>query len=467
MKLIKKICTIIAVFYLFTFVACGEKAAEESIPNETMSLVIIIGKHANANLLPKQDIKEKVQELIAKTITESKSSSGFKAEAHVSVIISDGRPKAVKMNSSNKDLLSCSSNNYSDFVKKKDMLVDNIIDYMLDENMRSDDDEVDLLAAISEAQKILNTDKADKHHIVIIDTGFTTKGRLDMRKPECDITKSEISDIIDYVKKGIPDLAPNGNATQVTFIGLGNVASPQDDLNDTELENKMVDLWTSIIEDEACGQLTEQITYWPSKGENMIFDEDNPDNGYKYVTVLFKKIIIEPPTPPENGEGVTGVEHAFSLTSDVLGFKPDTAIFRDATSANNVFESFKTDLEEYIENTDGKVYVVGSIARVAVDRTQRTDPLAKKRAEAIAKKLVEDYKIPMDRIVTIDAGVTKFSWRNNDEFPNGVRDPLAQQKNRVVEILFEQNSNNETSVYLNELINAGYVDANTHEAINQ
>lgn len=446
----------------FVFTGCGNSTDSDS---ESIALVIIVGRHANANMYT-IDMLDNVRELIAKSIVETKSSTGYTAKAQVSVIISDGNPKVVTIDT---DILNSKEvSNRANLNTEK--IVDNVIAFLFSDDLRADDEEVDLLGAISEAQKILNADKTSEHHILILDTGITTAGYLDMRS--YNLSEMECFDIIEAIRKGIPNLNPNNYKTYVTFWGLGNVAGKQSPLNDIELENKLVELWREIIVETAKGELTDDLCYSASMGEPMLYFETptEDDPGYKYVSpVVFptsttltidrmplnmwnKDFNVENEEPEK-----LGVE--FLLDSQTLGFKPNSTLFRDNDQVTQVSNAINGQLTDYLNNTKNKIYVVGSIAKTAPDKSQKTDEISGGRAQAVADLLIS-LGAPEERIIVIDAGVTEFSWRNAVEFPDGFTcDPVAQQENRVVVII------GENSEKLDQLIEKGYVDARTHEAI--
>ena len=66
--------------------------------------------------------------------------------------------------------------------------------------------------------------------------------------------------------------------------------------------------------------------------------------------------------------------------------------------------------------------------------------------------LINDFGINSERIKVVDAGTTIFPWRDADEFPNGVYDPIAAQKNRVVAIISSD------APWFEKLKENGYVD---------
>lgn len=449
MKRKVKILGLIAMLVMSVFIlnGCGNSTAEVGEEDSPISLVIIAGRHANANMYT-EDMVKRAKSLIERSIVYSQDSSGHTAEAQVSVIVCDGDPTKVKVEVDGKNILKCTAGSRGKLQSEIDNMVSDIIDFLCSDDLRADDPEVDLLAAIGEAQKILNANPDSEHHIFILDTGVTTAGYLDMRA--IDILAGECADIIDSIRNGIPDLDVNGS-TYVTFLNLGNVAEPQGGLKSTQSEKRMVELWTSIIE-AAGGILTSDIYYSASEGEAMYYYETpaEDDPGYEYVgTVHFAEEDSNGNVLPagisireQTGEEAAEKEIAYVLETADLGFKPDSAEFRDEAQAVQTINNISESLEEYVNNTDYKIYIVGSIAKTAPDSHSRTNRYSEARANAVARLLVQSYNVPEDRIVVIDAGTTQFPWRNANEFPNGSAkaDPAEQQKNRVVAIIGENSA---------------------------
>lgn len=447
----KKLILLLALFaFLAQFnIGCSDGNNNENTP---ISLVIIAGRHANARMYTKSLLEEKAKDLIKSSIIETSGSEGYTAKAQVSIIICDGNPEKVEID---EGIITGKANNDIQIKNEKNKIVNNIIDFLVSDNLRANDPEVDLLGAVSEAQKILNADNSSEHHILVLDTGITTSGYLDMRK--IDISEIDNKNIIEHIKDGIPNL----NGTKVTFLGLGNVAEPQKALGSVTLEDKFLDLWRRIVEFKG-GELEGDINLSAKQGDEMQYYDSEEDLGYEPVgTVFFPSIndMIVPSTistidkdEPQEPQELVIFEDFY--TGD-LAFKKESSEFRDIEQAHYIINEKlikNGKLNDFINNTDYKIYVVGSIAKVTSDQKLREDEISAGRARAVRDLLVNDYNVPTERIEVIDAGDTVFSWRNAVEFPEGVKDPSAQEANRVVAVISENSTD-----LVQELIDNGYI----------
>ena len=425
------------------FTGCENKSDLVDDDKKTVALVIIAGRHANAKMYTEKMISS-ASEYIKASYKTTRDSNVYIGSAQISVIVCDGDPRKVAVELDGRDILTYQSGNKTDIDNKKSNLVPDLTDFLLSPSLKADDQEVDLLLALSRAQDILNDYPDCEHHILILDTGITTTGYLDMNK--INILSSECSQIIDEIKPGIPHL----NGTEVTFLGLGNVAFPQSCIISTDGKDRIEELWRSIIE-AGEGTLTPNcLNYNDTENtEEMVFSEDGGDDVYEYVSsVSFYNADsggVEP-NPVEIKHEEKNDEPTVTLcfqTSDLGGFVPDEATFLHRDVAISMLNSLQKDLNEFLNTTDKKLYIVGSIARTSPDADMTTSTVSQARAHAVADLLINDYNVPENRIVTIDAGTTQFSWRNAVEYPDGTSasyDKRAAQKNRVVAIISENSS---------------------------
>ncbi len=440
MLIISIVCILVL---LFSGCNSNDGAKED---DRNVSLVIIAGRHANAKMYT-VDMVNRARELINDSIVITSSPDGYTAKAQVAVIVSDGSPTKVPVQLNGKeDILFRKAPNRSMLQPEIEGIVDDIIEFLCSDELRADDPEVDLLNALNEARKELNTYPNSEPHILILDTGITTAGKLDMRF--VNILEGECADIVEQISDGIPDL----DGVKVTFLNLGNVAEPQSNLGSIPAEERLEKLWTAIIEDKAKGSLTEELHFSTNEGEPMRYYEIPSDNdpGYEFVSsVLFvtedeKGIVPEEITirkgkdrPPEIPSDEPFIESL--LKTAHLGFKPNSAEFIDGKEqALVVLNAIRGSLEQFLNYKEKEypIYVVGSIAKTEPDKCQKHDPISNDRAQKVANLLINDFGVPAERIITIDAGVTKFSWRNAEEFPDGSTNPNQdnQQQNRVVAI---------------------------------
>lgn len=260
------------------FTGCENKSDLVDDDKKTVALVIIAGRHANAKMYTEKMISS-ASEYIKASYKTTRDSNVYIGSAQISVIVCDGDPRKVAVELDGRDILTYQSGNKTDIDNKKSNLVPDLTDFLLSPSLKADDQEVDLLLALSRAQDILNDYPDCEHHILILDTGITTTGYLDMNK--INILSSECSQIIDEIKPGIPHL----NGTEVTFLGLGNVAFPQSCIISTDGKDRIEELWRSIIE-AGEGTLTPNcLNYNDTENtEEMVFSEDGGDDVYEYVS---------------------------------------------------------------------------------------------------------------------------------------------------------------------------------------
>ena len=449
-KKVVSILLIIAVLASLFLSACGNDEGEDDtgawseIP-DGISLVIIVGSHANSNnLLSDPDMVRDIEGLVAKAYTYGEKGNNSFAQGNISIIVCDSKPELMQVTDDGEILDLYVEANTADYLKETAVpkQVSKIMEFLQSDAVYADDKEVDLLSAMYEAKFILDSTPGIEKHILILDSGICTAGGFNMRVNN--IQDGTVDDIISRIPaEAFPDL---GKDVKVTFYGLGNVAEPQTLPN--FLSGQFVDVWTRLIEDENCcnASLTTPILRYKDRGLPLMWNEEG--TGLPYVSVVpFKdvtvtsEIVIEDP-------GTT------VFPTSGLGFNPNEATFIDEDQAKLLIGSVAGNYKEYLAaNPTAKIYVVGSIARDAADEPVKNhSDVSAQRSNRVADILVKTYGLPADRVIPIDAGSTVFSWRNSDEFPNGVENDDNQQKNRVVAIIPDS-----AEAEINELKGAGYI----------
>lgn len=441
----KKILIILICMIAMCFVACGE--TEYPPDKEGISLVIIAGRHANANLYT-DDMLEEAEELMIRAFSYWSDAEMEKlyAQGKIYVIVSDGKPTSVPIVIDGKtdieETLRCQTNTEGAREQKVEKMVAQVMQFLRSDSLKADDEEVDLLGAISEAKAILDWKPGAENHILILDTGISTTGLFNMK--DIYIQEGTVEEVINQIPSGA---FPSLTDIHITFLGLGNVAAPQQYSTDSEYQKRLQEVWTAIF--EKCDATLEiPIKVVSSQGSPMMWYEDE-DDGYPYVTtVVFKEpeqvvyvtpTVDEPimenvptPEPPVKEEIVT------VFPSASLGFKGDSAEFRDEEVAKKVIGEGIGNIIKYLNAyPDKKVYVVGSIAKDTPTKECESHELSAARAEKVIDLLVSEHNIPKERLIMIDAGTTSFSWRNAVEYVDGIVNKANQQSNRVVAIIGE------------------------------
>lgn len=439
---------------------CGKKNKADNSNEATgqadekpVALVVIAGRHANAKMYTDQMIKQ-ASDYIRRSFVTTHDNSGYTATAQVSVIVCDGKPEKVDTIVNGEDILTYTSGNITDLNNQKGNLVNALTDFLLSDELRANDPEVDLLSAIGKAQNILEAYPDSEHHILILDTGITTTGALDMTQIK--IMETSCDEIVKTVSDAIPHL----DGTYITFAGLGNVAEPQSEIASTQGQDTLEELWSAILK-YGNAELTSQLRYDDSANTaTMDYNESNPSSYKEVSSVTFYNpkdggVEANPVTIVHEEKAEEATVTVCLQTADLGGFVGDEATFKNKDKAISTLNTLTDDFSKFLSETDYKLYVVGSIAKVQPGEAGevKSNHLSQERADAVANLLISDYGIPSDRIVTIDAGTTKFSWRNADEYKGGSSTQVDSeaQKNRVVAIISENSS------LVEELKNAGYV----------
>lgn len=472
-----KFWSLLIVLILLSSAITSCKTSEpQHIP--TVSCVFILGNHANANYIGDNTDSEVYKfacDMIERSMRQTRdANSRIDITTSVNIIISDSVPSRVDLKAHNvKTTAEDIANSSAKYLNPaKEEIISSISSFMFSKDLRADDEEVDLLAALSEAQKILSFSDAEEKHIVIIDTGITTSGFLNMTKDEYNIMKTDLRNIT----ASLPEAAyPDLTGIHVSFMGLGNVAWPQDDMrNNNTFTNNLQTLWTQILL-RSNATISNPILYAVNEGTPMMYYEtpDDEDPGYPYVTRVYffdrglvsivpnQQVIMEPipevTTPPVVEVPEPEPEKIkIVFAQQEFGFKGDSAAFKNGDSQaiyaiNQYIDQIGAFLNDDFNN---KLYIVGSIAHTKKNLHVQNDPLALARAEAVSKLLIERFNIPESRLVVIDAGSTVFTWRCANEFPDGVNwsRPDAE-KNRIVALI---GSTSESEVA--ELREQGYIE---------
>lgn len=454
---------LLAVMLLGMLGGCG--MSEDEFLKDGDALVIIVGNHANANKYTEEELDDLLGTKLEDSIVRYKDRDDYCLRANVSIIVVDGDPEQSYVSFDGKEVeLSADAKSIEKVMREEEYILSDIEDYLLGDDPRADDEEVDLLAAIAEGATILNSYPADTpKHMVIYDPGITTAGFLDMNKIDIQ------SGSVDQVLERLPDGAFHDlSGIKVTFHGLGNVCVGQDDMrDDSTFQTRLISLWTAYF--KRCGaDLSEEIRYSESGNNPMIYvDPDDESekaaqqNGeeaeeeaiaYPFVSNvsfrLSEKEIIQEIIEPDN-------ETPIILSSVALGFKGDSAEFRDPAAAEKALKSYDEVFKLLKEHPEITIYVVGSKAMTTPDEKVSTDPLSRDRSNAVASLVQKMYGFAENQVVPIDAGTITFSWRDSVEFPKGTwasRDKVAQSENRVVAIIPST-----ASSLVQELIDAGKI----------
>ena len=354
----------------------------------------------------------------------------------VSVIVVDGSPRYIEITDEDGIPVSFEEkalNNLSlnSMVRDRSTIVENFI---MSEATRAVNPEVDLLAAIKEAERTLHDIQINEKHIIIIATGVSTSGRIDMTTFNLD----EL-DVVEFIsmlseRDGIlPDLS----GINITFYGLGDTALPQI-VPDTTMP-KLESFWRELL--LACG--AESITFPVSARGTIpnIYSED--DGGFPYVSVVnFEPVEISIRQTPQKSQEIvsdtdeSSVNTAVSEEEEIgelilpnVHFKPDTATLIDENAARGTLKPYADAMAQHLElNPLLNLYLVGTTATTTPGGIGDIT-LSQNRSDRLMELLV-DLGVPGERLHAIGVGANVPAHLRVDEFANGSFDTVLAQANR-------------------------------------
>jgi len=447
----KCICILILAVILVLFGSCSNNS-------DGINLVVIVGNRANSHSLDHDDMM-----LIREMVLQSFDSDGRNARVRSWFVVSDGSPSVRDMGS-----LSVSANNASLLNTRKDaLMIQTIMPFLESENFWAQSEEADLLAAMRLATDIIrnNEPKKRENHILIIDSGITTSGALNLRT--IDLREDTVDAIIDDLhRRGyIPDMS----GINVTFTNIGNAAYPQRLPQDNHFRNQLLALWGTVLF-HADAELTRPLVWSvPGNNPNVHISGDFEDEGegegktgFPFVTTIQ---FMPPPIPdpddlPNNGNVIVNpipLPPPIEVFGTVeLGFMANSDRFRDDDNARAALRRYleiENNMLLYLsENPTSILYIVGSEARMHPHQPNRSSGIyAAMRADRVSSMLSVYFGIPENQLEAVHAGTTVFSWRNANEHPYGDFCGTQATLNRVVAII--PNSTME----FNELVANGFV----------
>jgi len=383
--------------------------------DELINLVVIVGNRANTSEIPHGSV---VDDMFCNLVGRTFEISNLEAQGNIAFIISDGNPSRVEILGQNgrpADLSVSANNSYMLNNRISNTISNTILPFIDSEHLRAQSPEADLFEALHVASRVLrDMDPSRENHLLIIDSGITTTGHLDMR--EFNILEPGVSaEITNRLNEA--SLLPDLRDVNVSFFNIGGVSAPQAILSGP-VEGALMTFWNHIIQHSGANMLHLQGR---SEGGNPRQVQD----GYPFVS------IVEFDAPVLDLSDLRS--EIFSAQS--LGFLGDQSEFIDDATARAVIATTAETLAPFLEsNPNHTVYIVGSQA-VGPNNNTTEYQLSLDRAQRVKDLLVSEFGLPEARLRAIGAGTTTLSWRNTDEFAGGQWDNDLAEQNRVVAII--------------------------------
>jgi len=390
---------------------CHPEVGSEALIN----LVVIVGNRANTSDIP---VGSSVDGIFCNLVGRTFEISNLEAKGNVAFVVSDGEPWRAEVLGQNGRVadLSVSANNSYMLNNRIINAINHVILPFLDsDHLMAQNEEADLFEALHIASRILrDMDSSRENHILIIDSGITTVGHIDMR--EFDILDDGISEEIAH-RLAAASLLPNLYDVNVSFFNMGGSAYPQQVLSGP-VEDALMVFWYDVL--QATGAQVLQM-----QGRNEGGNHRAVEKGYPFVSVV---------EFPASELDLSDLKSEI-FTEEKLGFIADESLFINEEYAKNILATTAESLAAFLDsNPAHMVYIIGSQAAGPEGRTNEY-ALSRERAQRVKALLISEFNLPEARLVAIGAGTTSFSWRNTDEFVAGEWCDESAGQNRVVAII--------------------------------
>ena len=392
--MVKIMCFLLAVLIIVSmFSGCG------SVSETPTSVAVVIGNHDNSKTLPIQSSE------VTSLITEAASTFGS-----VSIIVADGNPfceASFRISAPSKSGLS--DNKLRQIAEEQSASILQLLSQSYAVTA-----EVDTLDAISLAARSLK-DEPDKNnkYILILDTGLSTTGSLNFTnnliESDADILCEQLVEL-----KAIPDLED----ISVIWIGLGDTATPQQDLSPRQLKN-LKTIWDAILtEGEA------KTVYFSSVLSGGVISTQ------QLPSVSTVNLLSEPEILYEfEGTDISELEFpdVIIFNEERVAFIGDSSEFIDKSAA---MDAIIPVAEYLITHPQFEVLIIGTTASLPSDPDYCLR-LSQERADAVRDTLVE-LGVDSSQLQTIGLGYQYDPWHISDLNSDGTQNQNAGKNRKVV-----------------------------------
>lgn len=382
--------------------------------NEQINLVIIVGQRANTTAPPTGG---NLDDYLCQRIGQTFTIDGLSATSNVAFITSDSAPgerPIVNANGRPADLTVTANNSYMLNNRIQSLISHTILPFMDADGMNATAPEADLFEALHVAARLFRDMDQDRtNHLIIIDSGITTAGHLDMR--DFNILETDVpTEILTRLKEA--SLLPDLNDVIVSHFNIGNVSAPQMNVSGP-IEGGIREFWHTIL--TGSGATVHQMQLRSEGGTTL-----QVTDGFPFVSVVEFNV-------PEFD--LSDLNSQFFPASS-LGFIADTDQFVDEPTARAVIHETGQNLVAYLaQNPTHHIYIVGSQARGPANADGFD--LSYARARRVKTLLVDNFHIDPNRLRPIGGGTTPLSWRNAEEFLDGEWQDQLAELNRIVAII--------------------------------
>ena len=359
---------------------CGEHA-EAAAP--TGALAIVVGAHAN------------VPPATLSGMGASARDMAVAQQSFFSVVVADGAPYVADSGQ-----LKVSGNTHYEQQAQRRVNRQRVDAAVA--SARAVTPETDLLAALQVAASSIQG-RPGHRSIVVLDSGLSTTGALDFRNPDLlDAVPAEIADATGKAGK-IPALA----GLSVRFIGLGNTAQPQVEL-DRIRRSQLQSVWKAIVQ---------------TAGTRDVEFESAPTPPPHPPASDLPPVSLVPVTP-----GYSCAGKVMTITGGDLAFRPYSDVFLDSATAEAILRPIADQMK-----AGGLTAVLHGMTADVRDPAEQKK-LGYLQAQTVANLWLADG-VPVQTLTVVGIG-SDFADHVPERGADGNLDPTAAEANRKITITF-------------------------------
>lgn len=350
--------------------------------------VFIIGDRGNS--------ADPNQEYLAEYAKEA-AASGL----NVSVITVEGSPRVAASMKLDERREGLSETAQEKIIRKEAEKVRELFSGCMAETAEADDFQALILAA-----REVKKGDAEKHKIIICDSGISTAGHMIFSTAALDGSVSG-EEIVRNLKE--MDVLPDLSSVEVVWQGAGETKAPQMKLYENNRRN-VIKIWTRVL--EACGAEVNEDTF-----DDRSSSEITDSSKYPVVTT----VVAASPGDAMDVDGVTDF-------SELCKFKPGSPEL--ITGEADVLKQLGKYISYMESHPDYRLLIVGTTASADTDEVLAS--LSKARCETIRTLLVKNGADPA-RIETAGLGYepTRFCIKDTDDSGKFVEE-LGKKNRRVL-----------------------------------
>ena len=362
--------------------ACGTPA-EAAAPNGAVAFVV--GAHAN------------VPPARLSGAAASARDIAVAQQSFYSVVVADGAPFVADSGT-----LQATGDTTAARQESRDANRGHIDDVVASARARTP--ETDLLKALQVAADSIRA-KPGHRNIVVLDSGLSTTGALDFRAPDVlDAVPQELADALGTAQQ-LPGLA----GMSVHFVGLGETAEPQADL-DRVRRSQLVSIWTTIAKTAAASLVEVESSAGAA-----------PDTGASAAD-------LPPVTPVVVPPGYSCSGNVMTITGGDLAYQPYSDKFLDPATAEQILRPIAEQVQ-----AGGLTAVFHGMSADIRDRSEQL-MLTYLQAQRIADMWL-GFGVPVQQLTVVGVG-SDFPGHRPERDENGNLDPVVAAANRFITIDF-------------------------------